>query len=172
MSDRPAEFVVRRARWLTAVNLFFALGLLVLALVNIYWQWSRGESLVTGAMFTFIFAYYSLITVQQLRDRQPQLAIGTAGLDLPAASADPIPWSRITYLRIKQRLIPMLGGRLDIQVDPETFLRLKLGQRLMGDFILKQRGIPNTFMVLTKGLDRRTADIEAAVKRYWPPDGV
>jgi hypothetical protein len=41
----------------------------------------------------------------------------------------------------------------------------------MGDFVLKRRGIPNTFMVLTQGLDRGTADIEAAIKRHWPPNG-
>ena len=171
MSDRPAELVARRALWLTATSLFFALGLLALTLINLYWQWQRGESLVTGGMFTFIAGYYALITFLQLRDRQPLLAVGPAGLHLPAASADPIPWSRISYLRAKQRVIPTLGGRLDIQVDPEIFLRLKLGQRIMGDFIVKQRGIPNTFTVLTKGLDRGTAEIEAAIKRYWPPSG-
>jgi hypothetical protein len=164
------ELVARRTLWLTAVNLFFALALFALTLANLYWQWSRGESLVTGSLFAFVAGYYALMTFNQLRDRQPQLVISAAGLGLPAASAGPIPWARITHLRVKRRLIPTLGGQLDVQVDPETFLRLKFGQRFLGDFILKGRGIPNTFRVLTQGLDQGTADIESAIKRYWPPN--
>ncbi len=164
------DLVARRALWQMAITLIFALGLFVLTLANLYWQWSRGESLVTGSLFAFVAGYYALMTFNQLRDRQPQIVISAAGLGLPAASADPIPWTRIAYLRVKRRVIPTLGGQLDLQVDPETFLRLKIGQRFLGDFILKRRGLPNGLTVLIHGLDRGTADVEAAIKRHWPPN--
>lgn len=160
---------VRRAVWLTALNLVFSLALFALTLANLYWQWSRGESLVTGSLFAFVAGYYAMTTFNQLRDRQPQIVISADGLGLPAAAADPIPWSRILHLRVKKRLIPTLGGQVDLQVDPEIFLKLKLGQRFLGDAVLKARGIPNTLTVRTQGLDRSTAEIETALKRHWPP---
>lgn len=164
------DLVARRALWLTGLNFLFALGLLALTLVNLYWQWSRGESLVTGALFAFVAAYYAAQTFTQLRDRRPQLVVSASGLHLPSAAADPIAWTSVLHLRAKKRLIPTMGGQLDLQVDLDTFLRLKFGQRFMGDFIIKGRGLPNTFMVLTQGLDQNAADIEAAIKRHWPPD--
>jgi hypothetical protein len=165
------DLVVRRAVWLTALNLVFSLGLFGLTLANLYWQWSRGESLVTGGLFAFVAGYYAMMSFNQLRDRQPQIVISASGLGLPSAAADPIPWSRILHLRVRKSLIPTLGGRIDLQVDPEIFLKLKFGQRFLGDAVLKGRGIPNTFAVRTQGMDRGTAEIETALKRHWPPHG-
>jgi hypothetical protein len=164
------DLVARRALWLSVINFIFAAGLFLLTLANLWWQWSRSERLTTGLLFAFVAAYYSVQTFIQMRDREPQLVVSSAGLGLPAASADPIPWSQIGHLRVTQRLIPTLGGRIDVHVAPEVFLRLKFGQRWLGDFVLKRRAIPNTFMVVTQGLDRRAADIEAVIKRHWPPE--
>ncbi len=110
------------------------------------------------------------MSFNQLRERQPQIVISAAGLGLPAAAADPIPWSRILHLRVTKRLIPTLGGRIDLQVESEIFLKLRFGQRFLGDAVLKGRAIPNTFTVRTQGMDRSTAEIETALKRHWPPE--
>jgi hypothetical protein len=162
------DFVARRALWLTLTSFAFAFCLFALTLANLWRQWTLGESLATGLLFAFVAGYYAGQTFLQLRDRRPQLTISAAGIHVPAAAPDPIPWSRIQNLRVTRRAIPTLGGQIDVHVDLETFARLKLGQRFMGDFVVKRRGVPNTFTVLTQGLDRRIGDIEAAVKQFQP----
>jgi hypothetical protein len=164
------DLVARRALWLSAVTFIFAAGLFLLTLANLWWQWSRSESLTTGLLFAFVAGYYAATTFLQVRDRKPQLVISAAGIGLPTAAADTIPWSRIQDLRVTRRVIPTLGGQLNFFVDVETFARIKFGQRFMGDFVLKRRGFPNAFIVLTQGLDHGVADIEAAIKRHQPPD--
>jgi hypothetical protein len=62
MSDHPGDFVVRRALWLTATNFVFAMALFALTIANLWWQWSRGEGLVTGALFAFVAGFYAFIS--------------------------------------------------------------------------------------------------------------
>lgn len=169
-TDAPPGLEARRARWLSGANLILALGLFALTIANLWWQWNRGENLLTGALFAFVATFYAGQMFVQFRDRRPQLVIGPAGLGLPAAAPNPIAWSRIRQIHIKRRFLPTLGGQIDIEVDPETFQTLRLGQRIMGDFVVKRRGFGIAFSVLTQGLDQSTAQIEAALKRHWPPD--
>jgi hypothetical protein len=170
MTSSPGEYVVRRSLWLAGANFLLAVFLCVLTLINLYTQWKAGESLATSALFVLLTGYFVTTTFYQLYRRPPQLIIGPGGLGLPTATQEPIAWPRIQQLSVKRRFLPGLGGQLDIAVDLETFSRLRFGTRFFGDFVVKGRGLPSSFTVLAQGLDRSLTDIEAAIKRHWPPD--
>ena len=121
-------------------------------------------------MFVILALFFLWQGWTQFRDRSPIVEIGPAGLRLPSASSEPIAWPRIWHAQAGRGLPGFGGGRVDFMVDAETFARLKLGQRFMGELIVKKRSVPNAFSVITPQLDESANAIFAAVKRYWPPD--
>ena len=62
------------------------------------------------------------------------------------------------------------GGRIDIGLDVETFAGLTLGQRWMGDPIVKRAGLSPVVTVLAASLDSDARKILEAVRHYWPPE--
>jgi hypothetical protein len=162
-------FIARRALWATLLNM--AMGAILVALTggNIVYQLRGGGDWAIGVMFLVLALFFFWQAWSQFRDRSPIVEVGPNGLRVPSASSEPIPWARIWHARAGGGL-PFLGGnRLDFMVDPETFPRLKLGQRFMGDLVVKKRGMPNTFSLVTPQLDENANAILAAVHRYWSP---
>jgi hypothetical protein len=164
------ELVVRRARFHIALQ--FALALL-LAGFACYYGWSQylaeegstvGTLLIVGLLVT-----YAVQVGRQCLDRTPIVIVGPAGLTLPPASPDPIAWPRVRHLGASRSLALVGGGRLDLQVDPEIYVRLKLGQRFLGDPIVKMARAPYGVSVIAQGLDHSAAAIFAAIHRHWPP---
>jgi hypothetical protein len=121
-------------------------------------------------MFVILALFFLWQGWTQFRDRAPVIEIGPAGLRLPSASGEPIAWSRVSFAQAARGLLGLGGGRVDFMVDAQTFARLKLGQRFMGDVVIKKRGMPNAFSVITPQLDESASAIFAAVKCYWPPN--
>jgi hypothetical protein len=169
-SPSGTVFVVRRSLWSILMNLVLGLGLAGLTVANVVYQLRTGGSWTVAGMFAFIAVFFLWQAIDQLRDRSPLVEIGPSGLRLRLASPDPIPWSRIWHAHATRGPLNFGGGRLDFQVDPAVFLRLKFGQRFMGDIVVKKRGQPNTFSVIAQPLEESADAIFAALKRYWPPD--
>ncbi len=168
-SDGPV-FMVRRSMWSILLNLLLGALLAAVTFANVVHQFRTGGSWAVAIMFGIIAAYFFWHGVEQLRDRSPLIEIGPSGLTLRPASAQPIPWQRIWNAQAGSGLFGFGGGRVDFQVDAETFNTLKFGQRFMGDVVVKKRTAPNSFSVLTPQLDESAGAIFAALKRYWPPD--
>jgi hypothetical protein len=170
MSEAPV-FTARRALWATLLNLLMGLLLAAITILNIVHRVREGGSLLTSIFFAVLALFFLWHAWTQLRDRAPLVEIGPAGLRLPSASPDALPWSRIRQVVPGRALLGMRSSRVDFTVDMETFARLKLGQRFMGDVIVKKPGVPNTFSVITPQLEENAAAIYDAVKRYWRPGG-
>lgn len=169
MNARGPVFVVRRAAWFTALNLVFGVMLAAIAAINLVEQLQSGGGWGLAVTFAVIAAYFCWQAWTQFYHRTPVIEIGPAGLYLPSAAEQPIPWSRIWHADAGGGLASLFGGRIDFQVDPETHAKLKLGQRFMGDVVVRRRGIPNAFSISTQGLDEKNTAIFAAMSRYWPP---
>ena len=170
LSPDDPVFVARRSMWSILMNLVLGVLLAALTFGNVVHQIRTGGSWTVAVLFGFIAAYFLWHGVEQLRNRSPLVEIGPDGLRLRPASVQPIPWSRIWNAQASSGPLGFGSGRVDIQVDAETFNALKFGQRFMGDLVVKKRSAPNTFSVLTPQLDESPAAIFAALKRYWPPD--
>lgn len=170
MSEAAAPaFIARRALWALWTNVLIGLGLSVLTLANVVHQVENGGPLLVSGAFAFIALFYLVQSVLQVRSRQPVIEIGPAGLRLAGASEGVVPWSRVTQVRGVNGVLGLAGGRVDFTVDMETFARLKFGYRFMGDVVVKKRGVPNTFSVVTPQLEENASRIVDAVKRYWSP---
>ncbi|HEX6980625.1 MAG TPA: hypothetical protein VF342_15150 [Alphaproteobacteria bacterium] len=163
-------FIVRRARWYTTANLALGLGFLGFTAASLVHQIRAGEAWILPLSFVVFAAFYCWQVWVQFRHRKPLIEISAAGLGLPGASPAPIPWSRIWRIEPGRGLPGLSGGRINFQVDADTFIGLRLGQRFMGDVVVRNRRLPNSFSVITQGLEERTDAIYAAIKRYWPPD--
>ncbi|HEX2116593.1 MAG TPA: hypothetical protein VHM01_19490 [Alphaproteobacteria bacterium] len=170
MTQQPV-FSVRRALWATLLNVTLGLLLSALTIANLVHQLRVGQSWGVGVLFVILALFFLWQAWMQFRERTPLVEIGPNGLHLPGVSAEILPWSRLRQVTAGRGLPGLGGGRVDFTVDPETFAHLKLGQRFMGDVVVKSRGRPNTFSVVTPQLEERADAIYAAVKRYWPPDG-
>lgn len=170
LPPQGAVFIARRSVWSILTNIVLGALLTAITFANIVHQVRSDGSWTAALMFGFIAAYFLWTGIDQLRDRSPLVEISPDGLRLRSATAHPIPWSRIWRVEAAGRPLGFGGGRVDFQVDIETFSTLKLGQRFMGDVVVKKRSAPNSFSVLTPQLDENAAAIFAAVKRYWPPD--
>lgn len=169
VSDR-AVFIVRRALWFTLLNFVFGIVLLAMAAANLVELVRSGGSWAVALLLILIAGVYAAQAFAQMRSRANLIEIGPAGLRLPTASEAPIEWSRIWQIEIGRGLPGLTGGRLHFQVDIDTFARLRFGQRFMGDNVVRRRGYPNAFTVITQGLDENATAIYAAIKRFWPPD--
>ena len=162
-------FTARRALWATILNLGLGALLATLTVANLIYQLRNDGSWGIGAMFAILAFFFFWQGWTQFRHRDPVIEISPGGLRLPAASADPIAWHRISFSQAPRGLPGLGGGRVDFMVDAETFARLKLGQRFMGDIVVKKRGMPNAFSLITPQLDESAGSIFAAMRRYWPP---
>jgi hypothetical protein len=163
-------FTARRALWATLLNVTLGLLLSALTIANLVHQLRADQSWGVAALFVVLALFFLWQGWEQVRDRAPVVEIGPDGLRLPGASADIVPWPRLRQVLAGRGLPGLGGGRVDFTVDPEIFVRLKLGQRFMGDVVVKARGRPNTFSVITPQLEENVDSIYAAVKRYWPPE--
>jgi hypothetical protein len=163
-------FTARRARWATILNMILGALLSALTIANLVHQVRIDGGWGIGALFMILALFFLWQGWTQFRDRTPIIEIGPSGLLLPSASSEPVAWPRIWHAQAGRGLPGLGGGRVDFMVDAETFGRLKLGQRFMGEIIVKKRSVPNAFSVITPQLDESAAAIFAAVKCYWPPE--
>jgi hypothetical protein len=163
-----AVFTARRSLWAIILNLVLGLLLTALTIANLVHQVKTGGSWAVSVMFAIIALFFLWQAWAQLRDRSPVIEVGPAGLRLPLASAEAIPWSRIRHVHLARGIPGLGGGRVDFMVDIETFARLKFGQRFMGDIVVKKRGAPNAFSLITPQLEESASAIFAAIQRYWP----
>jgi len=161
-----ADLVVRRARWFLACNLAMALGLLALGIANVGYQYQTGGPAWVGALLVAMVAAYGWQVTRQLIDHPPVVAVRADGLLLPTAAPEPIPWPRIQGIG--------LGGfithnQVDIAVDHALLAQLSLGQRFLGDSVIKRRGIAPGISIIAGNLDQGAPAILAAMRRHWPP---
>ena len=170
MAPTDPVFTARRARWATALNVVLGALLSALTIANLVHQLRGGDSLAVSALFAALALFFLWHAWTQFRDRTPLIEIGPQGFRLPSANPEILPWARLRHVRTGRRLPVLGGGRVDFTVDVETFARLKLGQRFMGDVVVKSRGWPNTFSVITPQLEENADSIVAAVHRFWPTD--
>jgi hypothetical protein len=161
-------FTARRALWATLLNFLLGAALAALTIANVVHQIQRDGSLAVAAMFSILALFFLWQAWTQLSRRTPVIEVGPAGLRLAGVSEEILPWTRIVYVQRGSGLPGLGGGRIDFTVDAETYARLKLGQRFMGDLVVKARGRPNTFSVITPQLEENANAIFTAVKRYWP----
>jgi hypothetical protein len=163
------SFIARRALWALWINAVLGLGMSVLTIANIAHQYQSGGPLLVSAGFAFIALFFLWQAATQIRNREPVIEIGAAGLRVAGVSEAIMPWSRVIKVRGVNGFLGRVGARVDVTVDPELFARLKFGYRFMGDPVVKKRGLPNTFSVITPQLEESSGRIVDAVKRYWSP---
>jgi len=101
-------------------------------------------------------------------DARPLLVVGPDGLLLPQHAEAPIPWDAIQRVGASRSFALVGGGRLDLDLTPEAFAGVRVGQRLMGDHVVKMVGSPFGISLLAQGLDRPASDMLAAIGQYWP----
>lgn len=160
-----AELAVRRSAWFLAANLAVAAGVLALVLLNIAYQWQNDGPIAVAALFVLLVAVYAAQTARQLILRAPVVIVGPAGLTLPTAHDAPIPWADIGDAA--------LGGwplrsQVDLALPAETVMTLTLGQRYLGDAVIKRRGLAPGITIVARGLDRDAASILAAIHAFTP----
>lgn len=164
-----AVFTVRRSLWAIIVNLAVGGILAALTIANLVHQARSNGGWGIAVLFVILALFFLWQGWMQFRDRAPVVEISPEGMRLRSASAQAIPWSHIQHVRPGGALPGFGSRRVDVMVDAETFMRLKLGQRFLGDVIVKKRGAPNAFSVITPQLEENGDAIVAAVRRYWPP---
>lgn len=164
--------VVRRSKRMAGLNLIFASVVFGLAVAVVWYAWREDEKLIVPLMFLGLAAFWGVMMGQQFRDETPKLAVGPDGLELPGIAETPIPWGKIEELALGTGLRALGGGRLDVFVTPDVFAELKLGNRWMGDMIVKRAGLRPGFTILGANLDTSTKTVVDAIKRHWPPGGV
>ena len=169
MTGAAPSFIARRALWALWINAALGLGMSVLTVANIAHQYQSGGPLLVSGGFAFIALFFLWQAAMQIRNRQPVIEIGAAGLRVAGVSENIVPWSRVIAVRGVNGFLGLAGGRVDVTVDTETFARLKFGYRFMGDPVVKKRGIPNTFSIITPQLEESPDRIVEAAKRYWSP---
>ncbi|MBM3521809.1 MAG: hypothetical protein FJX57_02535 [Alphaproteobacteria bacterium] len=167
---KAPELVVRRSRLIAGLT--FAMAAL-LALGSIAYAFAvvrAGEASLLGAgLVVALLIFYAVQTGLQLRDTTPLVVVGPGGLRIPRASAEPIGWHEVLNVGASRSFAINGGGRLDVAVTPEAFARLKLGNRLTGDAVVKMNGAPFGFSLLAHGFDHRASDILTAIGHHWPP---
>ncbi len=167
-SPIAGAFVVYRSRLHSLINLVLGVFLAALALTNFWDQLESRGAFLPSLLIVAIAGVYLWHTYQMVCDRGPQVVIDATGLRLATASPDPIPWSYIWRLEAGRRLFG--GPRVEAEVAPEVVARLKLGQRFLGDNVVRLKARRNGLAIYTVGYDRTADQIFAAARRYWPPD--
>ena len=160
------EFAAGRSRSHATAYLAMAAVLFAVILASLVRLIEAGESIIAPAVLATAVGFYCWQTLTQFLDRSPKVVVAADGLGLPDALSERIPWSRILALEFRSAF---RGARLDVAVDAEIYDRLKIGQRFMGDHIVRRRGWPNGFSILAFGLDTDGEAIFKAARRHWPP---
>ncbi len=161
--------IVRRSRGMASLNLIFASGVFGLAVAVVWQAWQQGESFGASLLFLAIAAFWGVLIGQQFRDTEPKVIVGRDGLELPGVADAPIAWAKVEELALGTGIRALGGGRLDVYVDPETYSKLKLGNRWMGDLIVRRPGTKPGFTILGAGLDTKPRVVFEAIRRHWPP---
>jgi hypothetical protein len=164
-----AMLIVRRSRLVAATNAAMALAVMVAASWYLAVESGAETPWYAVAMLIALLGFHVWQSLRHLTEAIPVVTIGPEGLGLPQASDAPIPWDGITRLGASRSLTMIGGGRLDLEVTPEIFARLRLGRRMFGDPVVKAIASPHGFSVMAQGLDHRAADMFAAIQTHWPP---
>ncbi|MBI3505571.1 MAG: hypothetical protein HY059_12075 [Proteobacteria bacterium] len=163
--------VVRRSRRMTGLNLFAGSLGFGLAVASVWYAWEAGEPLLGPLFLLFLITVYGVQAGQQFRDDGPKLVVERAGLTMPGVIEGAIPWSSVEEIATTTGLRALVGGKVDVVVDLETYARMRLGTRWMGDPIVKAGGSRPAFRIIGNALDTDAKTIFAAMRRYWPPGG-
>lgn len=170
-AETGAAFDVRRSRPYVILSLAMTAAFVALALATLIQAFAAGtptrSQTIAGLFFAVLLTAYLLYSIQQFRDPRPVMAITADGLHVPAARLSPIPWPNVRRVVCRVGLIGK--GRIEIQVDAETYGSLKLGLRILGDTIVRRMSPEHTFAVLMHGTDRRALETYTAIRRYWTP---
>lgn len=161
----PGTLVVRRSAWFLAANLAVAAAVFALVLVNLAHQWRDDGALAVAALFVLLVAAYAWQTARQLLVRAPVVIAGPAGLALPTARAEPIAWSEIGAAAVAGW---PLTSQVDLAVPAEVVASMALGQRYLGDPIIKRRGLAPGITIVARGLDHDAASILAVIRAFAP----
>gem|GEM_PF-1677010 len=161
--------VVRRSRRHAGLGLLAGSIVFGFAVAVVWTAWREGGSMVGALMLLGIAAWYGVQTGQIFRDDAPKLVVERQGLSLPGVAEATIPWDKIGEVRVATGFRALGGGRIDIALDPEIFVGLKLGQRWMGDPIVKRGGLSPVISILAASLDANARTILDAVRQFWPP---
>ena len=156
------------------LSLAMTAAFVALALATLIQAFAAGtptrSQTIAGLFFAVLLAAYLLYSIQQFRDPRPVMTIAADGLHLPGARSSPIPWPSVR--RVICRVGLLSKGRIEVQVDAETYGSMKLGLRILGDQVVRRMSPENTFAVLMHGTDRRALETYTAVRRFWtPPTG-
>ncbi|MFM8992391.1 MAG: hypothetical protein ACKOUS_22970 [Alphaproteobacteria bacterium] len=167
---KPPGLVVRRSRAISAMNAAMAVCVLAAA-VGFLFHRPDGEAVpwLGGAAIIALIGFHAVQSVRNLMDTTPLLTVGPEGLGLPQATDAPIPWTQVTGLGASRSMTLFGGGRLDIELVPEAFARVRLGRRLFGDAVVKTIGPTFSISFHAQGLDHKATEILAATAAYWPP---
>ncbi len=161
--------VARRSMRLAALNLLMGSLGFGLAVAFVWYAWREDTGLLGPLFLLAIVAVYGVQAGQNFRDDSPKVVVERAGLSLPAVTDAPIPWDEIEQVALGTGIRALGGGRLDFVVGPQTYARLKLGQRWLGDPIVKRAGTKPAFTVLGSALDTDMKTLFVAIRRHWPP---
>jgi hypothetical protein len=165
LAEGPAaDLVARRARWFILSNLVMALTMVGLALLNIGYQIRTGGPAWVGLVLLGMVAIYAWQVARQLVDRQPIVEVRAEGLLLPGAATQPIAWASIRDVAQGGLLA---RNQIEIALDGALVTQLTLGQRFLGDSVIKRRGLVPGITILASNLDQRAPAILAAIRRRW-----
>ncbi len=167
---KPPGLVVRRSRTVSAMNAAMALCVMAAAVAFLLRR-PEGEDMpwLGGAAVLLLLGFHAVQSVRSLFDDRPLLTVGPEGLGLPQATDAPIPWTQVAGLGASRSMTLLGGGRLDIDLAPEAFARVRLGRRLFGDAVVKTIGPTWSISFHAQGLDHKATDILAATAAFWPP---
>jgi hypothetical protein len=167
---KPPGLVVRRSRAVSAMNAAMAV-LVLAAAIGFLFNRPEGEAIawLGGAAVIVLIGFHAVQSVRNLLDTSPLLTVGPEGLGLPQATDAPIAWNEVTALGASRSMTLFGGGRLDVELAPEAFARVRLGRRLFGDAVVKTIGPTFSISFHAQGLDHKATEILAATAAYWPP---
>jgi hypothetical protein len=164
------DLVVRRSRMVAGLNAAMAAAVTVAAAwFGVTEARGGGTPWYAVGMVVVLMGFYASMSLRHFLDTTPLLVVGPDGLGFPQSADAPIPWRSVTRLGAARSFALVGGGRLDIELEPEALVGLRLGQRLMGDPLVKMVGVPYGISLNAQGLDHRASDILAAIGRHWPP---
>jgi hypothetical protein len=162
--------VVRRSRRHAGFGLLMGSLIFGFAVAVVWSAVESGDAIGGPLLLLAVAAWYGVQTGKIFRDDSPKLVIERAGLAMPGVAPHPIPWGHIGEIRIATGFRALGGGRIDIGLDVEAFASLTLGQRWMGDPIVKRAGLSPVVSVLAASLDTDARKILDAMRHYWPPE--
>ncbi len=166
---KAPDLIVRRARAALWAGLLGGLLFLMIGAGFALHAWRADENLLAAGFVLLAGFAYAWQHFDRLRLDQPVVAIADDGLRLPGVGEAPIGWDRIAGARAATGFAFRAGRRVDLELDAETFVTLRLGQVFLGDAVTKLRGVPYGVSIHTRGLDHDAAAIFAAMRRHWPP---